>query len=224
MSITNHCFWEHNADDTLLWSVTFPGAYARGKNLDEAIEKMPDDIKSRCEWLKEEYVPTETVVSEEKASSLDIRDADSDCIFKSESQPLSMEEYIYLRDLALASAKNFLSLYDSVPDKNVSALSERKTFYGSVPVTAEQMYQHTKNVNSYYFSEIGVEADNDGNIYECRLRGFRALESMPDFLENKLYQGSFDEMWSLRKVLRRFIWHDRIHAKAMKRMIYVTFG
>ena len=135
-----------------------------------------------------------------------------------------MEEYIHLRDLALASAKNFLSLYESVPDKNVSALSERKTFYGSVPVTAEQMYQHTKNVNSYYFSEIGVEADNDGNIYECRLRGFRALESMPDFLENKLYQGSYDEMWSLRKVLRRFIWHDRIHAKAMKRMIYVTFG
>ena len=36
--------------------------------------------------------------------------------------------------------------------------------------------------------------------------------------------GSFDEEWSLRKVLRRFIWHDRIHGKAMYRMAVKTFG
>ena len=28
----------------------------------------------------------------------------------------------------------------------------------------------------------------------------------------------------LSKVLRRFIWHDRIHAKAMYRMAVKTFG
>lgn len=27
--------------------------------------------------------------------------------------------------------------------------------------------------------------------------------------------GVFKEEWSLRKVLRRFIWHDGIHAKAI---------
>lgn len=32
------------------------------------------------------------------------------------------------------------------------------------------------------------------------------------------------EEWSLRKMLRRFIWHDRIHAKAMYRMTIKTFG
>lgn len=36
--------------------------------------------------------------------------------------------------------------------------------------------------------------------------------------------GSYGEEWSLRKVLRRFIWHDRIHAKAMYRMAIKTFG
>lgn len=35
---------------------------------------------------------------------------------------------------------------------------------------------------------------------------------------------AYDELWSLRKVLRRFIWHDRIHAKAMYRMAVVAFG
>lgn len=36
--------------------------------------------------------------------------------------------------------------------------------------------------------------------------------------------GSYNEEWSLRKVLRRFIWHDRIHAKAMYKMAVKAFG
>ena len=117
-----------------------------------------------------------------------------------------------------------LALYDSVPDKNATAAPERKTFYGQVPRTANEMYEHTKNVNTYYFAEIAVEADHDGNIYECRKRGFEALESNPDFLQNAVTEGSYGEDWSLRKVLRRFIWHDRIHAKAMYRMAIKVFG
>jgi hypothetical protein len=86
------------------------------------------------------------------------------------------------------------------------------------------MYEHTKNVNEYYFSEIEVEADNIGSIYECRKRGFEALEAKPDFLNNPIIEGSYGEEWSLRKVFRRFIWHDRIHAKAMYRMAVKEFG
>ena len=86
------------------------------------------------------------------------------------------------------------------------------------------MYQHTKNVNSYYFSEIGVDADNEGTIVSCRARGFYSLEAIPNFLSLEAVTGSYDELWSVRKVLRRFIWHDRIHAKAMLRMGMLTFG
>lgn len=86
------------------------------------------------------------------------------------------------------------------------------------------MYQHTKEVNIYYFGEIGVSADNEGTIYECRKRGFELLEQQRNFLDNQIFLGSFDEEWSLRKVLRRFIWHDRIHGKAMYRMAVKTFG
>lgn len=79
-------------------------------------------------------------------------------------------------------------------------------------------------MNTYCFGEIGVSADNDGTIEECRRRGFEALERQPGFLENKVFLGSYDEAWSLRKVLRRFVWRDRIHAKAMYRMAVRTFG
>lgn len=66
--------------------------------------------------------------------------------------------------------------------------------------------------------------DNEGSILECREHGFALLESQPHFLDSKVYSGSYGEEWSLRKVLRRFIWHDRIHAKAMYRMAVNIFG
>lgn len=219
------CFWEHNGDDTLLHSVDFLGAFTRGKNLDIAIEKMQDEIKSFTLWCgqarDEEQVEIE--ISEEKNSDLNICDADSNALFACETMPMSLNEYRRLKNLALKSAKDFLTLYNSIPDKTISCLSQRKTFYGAVPRTATEMYEHTKNVNSYYFGEIGVECDNDGDILSCRKRGFDLLEQQNDFLENRVVAGSYDELWSLKKVLRRFIWHDRIHAKAMYRMALKTF-
>ena len=223
--MTINCVWEHNGRDTLLYAVDFVGAYTRGETLEAAVRKMQAEICSYLKWCGKKAVTSmDIVIIEEKVSELAICDADSDVLFESEKAPLTAEEYIKLKALALKSAQDFLALYDSVPDKNATAAPERKTFYGPVPRTANEMYEHTKNVNTYYFAEIAVEADHDGNIYECRKRGFEALESSPDFLQNTVRKGSYGEDWSLRKVLRRFIWHDRIHAKAMYRMATKVFG
>ena len=219
------CFWEHNRGDTLLYAVDLPGAYARGESLPAAIAKMTAEIKSYLAW-KGDPVPDliEIVIAEEKESELDIRDADSDAIFDSEKAPLTREEYEVLKALALRSAKDFLALYESIPDKDAGLSPLRKTFYGQVPHTAREMYAHTKSVNAYYFGEIGIEADNEGDILTCRRRGFEALEAHPDFLHMPAAEGSYGEYWSVRKMLRRFIWHDRIHARAMWRGACRMFG
>ena len=223
--MTINCAWQHNGRDTLLYAVDFVGAYTRGETLEAAVRKMQAEICSYLKWCGKKTVTSmDIAIIEEKVSELAICDADSDVLFESEKAPLTAEEYKKLKALALKSAQDFLALYDSVPDKNATAAPERKTFYGRVPRTANEMYEHTKNVNTYYFAEIAVEADHDGNIYECRKRGFEALESNPDFLQNAVTEGSYGEDWSLRKVLRRFIWHDRIHARAMYRMAIKVFG
>ena len=219
------CFWEHNRGDTLLYAVDLPGAYARGESLPAAIAKMTAEIKSYLAW-KGDPVPDmiEIVIAEEKESELDIRDADSDAIFDSEKAPLTREEYEVLKALALRSAKDFLDLYESIPDKDAGLSPIRKTFYGQVPHTAREMYVHTKSVNAYYFGEIRIEADNEGDVLACRRRGFEALEAHPDFLHMPAAEGSYGEYWSVRKMLRRFIWHDRIHARAMWRGACRMFG
>lgn len=219
------CVWEHNGNDTLLHAANFPGAHTRGASLEAAMEKMPAEIRSYLHW-KGEAIPKsiQMTIVQEAACSLNIADADSDVLFSSEKEPLFWEEYAEMKRLVLKSAADFLALYQSIPDKTVSAAPIRTTFYGQVPRTAEEMYQHTKNVNAYYFGEIGVDADNEGTILACRHRGFERLEQVPEFLNHPVVEGSYGESWSLRKVLRRFLWHDRIHAKAMYRMAIKTFG
>lgn len=219
------CVWEHNGNDSILYADNFAGAFTRGPSKAAAIEKMPSEITSYLKW-KGDTVPDllEPEIVQEKISELVISDADSDVIFDEERKALSIAEYLELKTLALKSARDFLTMYIAIPGKDKSCLPERTTFYGQIPRTAFEMYEHTKNVNGYYFGEIGVSADNEGNILECRERGFASLEKRPDFLNNTVYLGSYDEEWSLRKVLRRFIWHDRIHARAMYRMAIKTFG
>ena len=219
------CVWEHNGDDSIMYADNFVGAYTRGESKDIALQKMKREVMSYLKWKGEVVTDSlEPIIVQEKASVLMISDADSDVLFEEEKKPLSRSEYEELKALALKSAKNFLDLYEIIPDKNKSCLPIRKTFYGQVPRTAFEMYEHTKNVNDYYFGEIGVVTDHEGTIVECRRRGFVLLEIQPDFLKNTVYLGSYGEEWSLRKVLRRFIWHDRIHAKAMYRMAVKTFG
>ena len=223
--MTVNCVWEHNGDDSILYASNFVGAFSRGASKEEAISKMPEEIR-RFQLWRDETPPDEyeIVIVQEKESDLQVRDADSDVLFTTEKEPLSAEEYQCLKSLAMRSAVDFYLLYSSFPDKNKSSLPCRRTFYGPVPRTAEEMYQHTKNVNEYYFSEIGAEADNEGTIVSCRARGFEALESVKGYLSLETVTGSYDEQWSVRKLLRRFIWHDRIHAKAMYRMGILTFG
>lgn len=219
------CVWEHNENDSLLYAENFPGAFTRGESREVALRKMSREIKTYRSWAGVAVIdPLEIEIVQEKKSELNIRDADSDVLFDSEQAFLTGEEYRQLKALALKSSEDFLRLYESIPDKNRTVLLPRETFYGKVPATAEEMYQHTKNVNSYYFGEIDVDADNEGSISECRARGFAALEQIPDFLAKPPCEGSYGELWSLRKVLRRFVWHDRIHAKAMYRMAVKTFG
>lgn len=219
------CVWEHNGPDTLLYAESCPGAYTRGASLAEAVEKMPEEIASYRRWcgLPEENMFKVEII-QQKESDLQIRDADSDVLFFLEARPLSGEAYAELKALALRSAQDFQDLYGSVPDPDRSCRPERTTFYGPVPRTARQMYEHTRSVNAYYFGEINVEADNEGTILACRQRGFERLEQQPDYLVRPAAEGSYGEFWSVRKVLRRFLWHDRIHAKAMYRMAICTFG
>ncbi|MFZ3070582.1 MAG: hypothetical protein WA110_05630 [Anaerolineaceae bacterium] len=222
----NRIVHEFNEKGCLLYSESFIGTYTRGASLENALKKFPDEIRRYCLWAN--LVPPadgiEHLIIQTWESGLKIEDADTEVIFNSEKQPLMRKEYDYLKSLVMKSAQDFQTLFESIPDKNKTTLPERKTFYGDVPRTAHEMHEHANGVAHYYFGEIGVEIENQDDIVVARQHGFDKLEEQADFLLSSTTKGSYDEYWSLRKVLRRFIWHDRIHAKAMSRMAIKTWS
>ena len=218
---------EYNDAGHLIYSENCVGAFVRGRTREEAVAKFGAEIAQYARWAGMPATAAEDCTVEivqQKLSALNVCDADSDVLFHSERPPLSAGEYGELKALALRSASDFLELYSSIPDKDGTTLAPRKTFYGDVPVTARDMYEHTKNVNGYYFGEIGVSAQNGPDIYQCRKSAFDTLAKRPDYLDNAVYDGSYGEQWSLRKVCRRFVWHDRIHARAVYRMAIKLCG
>lgn len=233
MDILVDAVLETNGAGYLLYAANYPGAYVRGASQEEAERKWPAEMAAYLRWRDGEVqaglagpagLAVRAQVVQVKRDELHVEDADSDVLFDSERGAMERAEYERLRALCLRSAADFLALYESAPDKDRALGPRRESFYGPVPRTAEEMYQHTKNVNSYYFGEIGVEADNGPDILRCREEGVRRLERQAGFLDNPVFSGSYDELWSLRKVLRRFLWHDRIHARAMTRRGVEVWG
>lgn len=222
------CIWEHNGNDSLLFAENRIGAFTRGATLEEALDKLDNEIRSYAEWCGEKIEENETVepvIVQEKVSELCIADADSDIIFESEKQPMLVSEYRELKALVMRSATDFDKLYRSIPDKNKTNAKPRTTFYGQVPRTANEMYNHVNGVNYYYFDEMGIDISGfEGDIVSLREKGFELLEAKAGFLNNETVIGADGEEWSVKKLMRRFIWHDRIHAKAMVKAGLSIFG
>ncbi|MEG1633188.1 MAG: hypothetical protein RR314_03950 [Oscillospiraceae bacterium] len=217
---------EYNDEGHLIFADNYVGAFARGKTRQEAMQKLETEVRQYAQWrgIKLDKLPCTISLIQEKVSQLQICDADSDVIFDSELPPLTWDGYDRLKSVALKSASDFLAMYRSIPDKTGTTLTPRETFYGVTPTSADEMYEHCKNVNDYYFGEIKASATNEPNIYICRRKAFELLEEQSDFLDNRVFEGKGNEQWSLRKVCRRFIWHDRIHAKAMYKMAIKLCG
>lgn len=216
---------EYNEKGCLLWSLECPGAFARGETREEACAKLYDDIAAWCRWSGQKPPQGDILVVEETYQpELKVEDADSDMLFELERHLMSREEYDVLRELVLKSARDFEVLYASIPDPDAPLGEPRATFYGDYPNTARKMYVHTNSVTAYYVGELDAQVDNRPGFYENRLNGLDAIERIPNVLNLPVIEGSYDELWSLRKVLRRFLWHDRIHARAMYRRAKAVWG
>ncbi len=218
---------EYNNKGCLIYCVDFPGAYVRGENEQTAMAKFHGELRSFLRWSKLAPVPLdapEIEIVQRKLSDLQVCDADSDVLFDAECLPLTQEEYERLKLLVLKSARDFRKLYRSIPNPDISDNPPRMSFYGAVPRTPHEMYDHTNQVTAYYAGAFGVELDNVPDIYDNRLHVFSELELLPDLFSARLYTAPDGESWTLRKGLRRFLWHDRIHAKAMWRTASKLWG
>lgn len=211
---------EYNPTGYLIYAANYPGAYVRGESEAEALAKFPGELRSYLRWSVGGglgYDDPQIEIVQRKQSTLQINLADSDVLFDTERQPLSQQEYENLKLLVLRSARDIRRMFNSIPNPDISDRPKRICFYGAVPRTPREMYEHINRTTAYYVGAFGIAFENVPDIYTNRLQALSELETLPDFLNGAVYTASDGEQWTVRKVLRRFLWHDRIHARAMWR-------
>ena len=218
---------EYNRGGYLIYAANFPGAYVRGETKDQAMAKFPSELHSYLCWSGiqvDRLHDLEIDIVQEKESELQICDADSDVLFDREVDALTDAQYQHLKMLVLRSARDFHTIFAAIENPNISDLPHRQSFYGSVPRTPRQMYEHTNRTTAYYASAFGIDLVNVEDIYENRMQILSKIEATDNYLSNQVYVAPDGERWTVRKLLRRFLWHDRIHAKAMWRLASRLWG
>lgn len=220
---------EENHKGTMVHLIDTPGAFTRAKKLDDAIAKVIDETRMYESWVGKTYNELESLeyeveVVQKEITNAQLDDGDTE-ILTLRDKDLDPAYFNQLKMLALKSAVDFQKLYDSIPDKECNDDSKiRTTFYGKVPSNAKKMLFHVDKVTAYYLSRININFSEDKNdLVANRIQSLKLIESDKEAMNNPIVFID-NEYWTTAKVLRRFIWHDRIHARALYRFAVKKWG
>jgi hypothetical protein len=203
--------------------VELPGAYVRGPSEREAVSKAAGEAGSYLAWLRQESgrFPNPRIVQSHRCKLM-VEDADCEILLADDRRPINDQEFLHLVELSRYSGLTFNGLYDSAEFKDwVDEARIRKTFYGETKKTIKETFDHVKRTQYYYLSRTGISLPEDEalSFMDIRESCFDKLAHLYKKEGNSRVYALGGEEWTLRKILRRFVWHDRIHGKAITRMM-----
>ena len=214
--------FETNGNGYIGYIVELPGAFVRGKTEEEAIAKVNREVDLYLKWLGIKSKPDYKIqIVQRHQSGLAIKDADNEILLEADRGITGEENFRNLLELVWHSGESFLQIYSKAKFKDwVDESRIRKTFYGENPKTVQEIFDHVKGCQYYYLSRTKIGFDKEEESFE-KIRGdcIKKIEELYRESNNSLIFEVDNELWTLKEILRRFIWHDRIHGKAMVRIL-----
>jgi hypothetical protein len=214
--------FETNGKGCLGQIIQLPGAYVRAPTEKEALSKVTSEMKSYNRWLGAKLPPTvRMMIVQWHQSQLRVEDADSEILLDVDRKPFQDGEFSSLLNLVRYSGETIFAAYEKAELKEwVDESRRRSTFYGSVPSTIKEVLGHVNSAQHFYMARVGVQLENGTDDFlEIRRHCVDELTRLHEGGVNSNLFSSENELWTLKKVLRRLVWHDRIHGKAMVRIM-----
>jgi predicted RNase H-like HicB family nuclease len=211
--------FETNGKAFLGWIDELPGAYIRGKTIAEAKEKLDDEIAAYQAWLglslEHETISNECILQ----SRAVVEEADTEVLLNYDTNDYENAAAFGIDcEKILRSAEQFNRLYKNCNHKNiVDKMWVGKTFWGDLPSTIEKQLGHILDTQRWYVNNIEGDIDFESSIVAGRKKILKVIVEKHESEGNRIYNRD-QEDWTLRKVIRRLIWHDRFHARAMEEM------
>ncbi len=219
-----------------------PGCFTRGESRKEVLEALPRAIPRHLGFLEARgrasaAGTTEFDVVEEVEGVPELGEAGGAvALFSSDFGPVDGEEFRGFLDLMGWNREELMALVGHLQDDAMNARPFPDKW------TIGETLRHVANAEEWYVSRLGVDIQGvyEGFIECVRPEGRRlpvlehldltrkgavhALETafnrgVPGVFTRAEYAGHPEERWTFRKVLRRFVEHEREHIGTMSRVV-----
>jgi len=222
---------------TYAWVFDLPGCFSRGSSPQAAIEVLPRRVERFLGWLRE-FEPTpheraEIAVAEEiRDESCPVKLGDTRALFAWDRQAPSEEEFEQDLRWMEYNRRTLLSLVDGLPSDALDRGEEGPDIHRLGAPTIRRILRHVGGAEYWYLTRIPTQAqlptEEPRNVFaalsvvraaaEPVLRElFRTSPDRAVEVPQKTWSGTFTEGWTLRKILRRALWHEQFHIEEIRR-------
>jgi len=207
------------------WVFEFPGCYSRATTREEAIKAIPNTVEELFARLSklglvefEISPPFEIVIAEEFRSFNSSPDYLVNAFFENDRIPLSEKDIEYARSLLGLNRHELLSIISELP----AAILDRQ-IAGEVQQNIRGIVRHIATAEWWYWDRFSMafpRSERPDDLFELleKIRNY-TLQRLPELIGSTQTEVRSGEEWSPRKLLRRAIWHERVHTLQIVRYL-----
>lgn len=218
---------------TQIFIQELPGCYSRSPTLDEAVAKAPLKIREFLDWLRgqgediaESDYDIETEISEIVRGNWPVNLGDSQALFKADLRPLERKEVERCIRFIRYAREDFMNLYSSTPKDAKEWKPDQTT-----PRNIKRIAEHVADVDLFYLERLRARRSMDWPLGFLEASNELAIMRLSNLSEDEMnctvsqhnpggWTGTTEpEGWTARKVLRRFVWHERLHTATARKLL-----
>jgi uncharacterized damage-inducible protein DinB len=229
---------------TYAWVLDLPGCFSRGPSPQAALDVLPRRAERFLEWLAEfEPTPHERVgivVAEEvRDPACPVKLGDTRALFAWDRNAPTEEEIE--RDLRWMgyNRRTLVSLVERLPPEVLDRGEEGPDIHRLRAPSIRRILRHIAGAEYWYLTRIPTRAqlpteeprDVFAALSAVRAAAEPVLRELLSAAPAKVvevpettWSGRFTEGWTLRKVVRRAIWHEQFHIEEIRRHLAGRFG
>lgn len=210
-----------------------PGCYSRAPTFDEAVGKAHSRIREFLDWLgkhgeqvREADYDIETEISETVKGNWPVNLGDSQALFKADLSPLDDEELKRCLRFMRYARDDLTDLYLDAPKDSLDWKPDEAT-----PRDIRHIAEHVAECSFFYIERLKAREFKDWPLNFLEVANELAVMRLLNLSKDEMnctpsyhapgeWTGTSDpEGWTARKVLRRFIWHERLHMATIRKLI-----